>query len=105
MTRYSLVVNKKGTILSFKVVDADPELFPVKNVTGRHFSRLVGENCKKDFKYILQEISKTRRTASFWTFFSPRGSHSGPVIEWTVQPKPGGIFTTTRFELIGKDPE
>jgi len=105
MTRYSLILNKKGTILSFKVMDADPEHFPVKDMTGRHFSRLIGEDCKKDLSHILQEISRTRRTGSFRTFFSPRGSYAGPVVEWTVQPKPGNIFTTARFELVGKDPE
>jgi len=105
MTRYSLIVNKRGTILSFKVVDADPELFPVHDMTGRHFSRLIGEDCKKDLGYILHEISRTRQASSFRTFFSPRGSHAGAVVEWTVQPKPGNIFSTARFELIGKDPE
>jgi len=105
MTRYSLVLNKKGTILSFKVVDADPEQFPVKDMTGRHFSRLIGEDCRKDLRYILQEISRSRQIGSFQTFFSPRGTHTGPVVQWTVQPKPGNIFTTTRFVLIGRDPE
>ncbi|MBN9380472.1 MAG: hypothetical protein J0H74_06890 [Chitinophagaceae bacterium] len=105
MTRYSLVLNKKGTILSFKVVDADPERFPVKDMTGLHFSWLIGENCKKDLRYILQEISRTRQTRSFRTFFSPRGNLAGPVVEWTIEPKPGNIFSTARFVLIGKDPE
>jgi hypothetical protein len=105
MTRYSIVLNKRGTILSFKVVDADPELFPVKNMTGRHFSRLIGDDCRKDLGHILDEISRTRQTGSFHTFFSPRGSHAGAVVEWTVQPKPASIFSTARFELIGRDPE
>jgi len=105
MTRYSLVVNKRGTILSFKVVDADPKLFPVKDMTGRHFSRLIGDDCRKDLGHILHEISRTRQAGSFRTFFSPRGSHVGAVVEWTVQPKTGNIFSTTRFEMIGKDPE
>ena len=105
MTRYSLVVNKRGTILSFKVLDADPELFPVKDLTGRHFSRLIGEDCKKDLGHILHEISKTRQAGNFRTFFSPRGSHAGAVVEWEVHPKPGNIFSTARFEMIGKDPE
>jgi len=77
MTRYSLVVNKRGTILSFKVVDADPKLFPVKDMTGRHFSRLIGDDCRKDLGHILHEISRTRQAGSFRTFFSPRGSHAG----------------------------
>jgi hypothetical protein len=105
MARYSLIINKKGTILSFKVLDADPEKFPVKDLTGHHFSHLVGQNCKKDLGYILQEISKTRQTGNFRTFFSPKGIHAGAVVEWTVQPKPGNIFTSTRFVLIGKDPD
>jgi len=105
MTRYSLVLNKKGTILFFKVIDADPERFPVKDMTGRHFSRLVGEDCKKDLRYILREISRTREARSFRTFFSPRGTHAGPVLEWTVQPKSVSIFSTARFVLTGKDPE
>ena len=105
MTRYSLVLNKKGTILSFKVVDAEPERFPVKDMTGRHFSRLIGEDCRKDLRYILQEISRTRQAGSFQTFFSPRGMHAGPVVEWTIEPKAGNIFSAARFVLIGKDPE
>lgn len=105
MTRYSLVLNKKGTILSFKVMDVDPERFPVSDMTGRHFSHLMGEDCKKDLRHILQDISKTRQTGSFRTFFRPRGAHAGPVVEWTILPKPGNIFTTARFELIGKDAE
>ena len=105
MVRYSLVLNKKGTILSFKVMEADPEWFPVKDMTGRHFSRLIGEDCKKDLTHILQEISRSRQTGFFRTFFRPRGAHAGPVVEWTIQPKPGNIFSTARFVLIGKDPE
>lgn len=53
MTRYSLVVNKRGTILSFKVVDADPELFPVRDMTGHHFSRLIGEDLRSPFPIFL----------------------------------------------------
>src|SRR6187402_2712461 len=101
MTRYSLVLNKKGTILSFKVIDADPERFPVRNVTGHHFSRLIGEDCKKDLRHILQEITRTRQTRSFRTFFRPRGAHSGPVVEWTIQPRRGRFFSLPRFELVG----
>lgn len=105
MTRYSLILNKKGTILSFKAVDVDPERFPVKDLTGRHFSRLIGEDCRRDLRHILQQILRTRQAGSFRTFFSPRGVHAGPVIEWTIQPKPGNIFSTARFVLTGKDPE
>lgn len=105
MTRYSLVLNKNGTILSFKALDVDPERFPVRDLTGSHFSRLIGEDCKKDLRYILREILKTRQMGSFRTFFRPRGAHAGPVVEWTIQPHPGSIFSTARFELIGKDPE
>lgn len=106
MTRYALILNKKGTVLSFKVMDADPERFPVKDVTGHHFSRLIGEDCKKDLQYILKEIARTRQIGSFRTFFSPRGAHAGPVVEWTIQPRPGSFFSMApRFELVGKDPE
>jgi hypothetical protein len=106
MMRYSLVLNKKGTILSFKVMDADPERFPVKDMTGRHFSRLIGEDCRKDLKYILQQISRTRQAGNFRTLFSPRGMNVGPVIEWTIQRRPGSFFfSTARYELIGNDPE
>jgi hypothetical protein len=105
MTRYSLVLNKRGTILSFRVIDAEPEKFPVKDMTGRHFSRLIGEDCRKDLRYILQQISKTRQMGSFQTFFSPQGMHAGPVVEWTIEPKAGSIFSAARFVLTGKDPE
>lgn len=105
MTRYTIILNKKGTILSFKVVDADPDRYPVKDLTGRHFSHLVGDDCRRDLRCIFQEVSQTRLPFSFKTLFAPKGKHEGPVVEWTVQPKSISVFTRTRYLLIGKDPE
>lgn len=105
MTQYSILVNKKGTILSFKVADADPSRFPVKNLIGKHFSRLIGTNCKKDLHRIMQEASKTSKPGNFTTFLPARGTSSGPVVEWTVQPKSGNILDMllpARYLLIGR---
>jgi hypothetical protein len=105
MTRYTIELNKKGMILSFKVINADPDRFPVKNLTGRHFSYLVGDDCRRDLRSIFQQISKTRQPAVFRTLFAPKGPHSGPVVEWTVQAKSVSIFWMSRYLLTGRDPE
>ena len=105
MTRYALVLNKKGTILSFKVVNADPERFPANDITGSHFSDLIGEACRKHLDDILREISRTRKPGSFHTFFSPSTSQPGPIVEWTVEPQHPRLFTAPRFVLTGKDTE
>jgi hypothetical protein len=108
MTQFSIIVNKKGTILSYKAIDADPRKFPVKNLRGSHFSRLIGTDCKKDLRSIMQETSKTRKPSFFQTFFLPKGSFEGPVIEWTIQPKAGSLLDALfpeRYLLLGKEPE
>jgi hypothetical protein len=102
MTQYSILLSKKGTIVSFKAVNADPKKFPVKNLKGRHFSRLIGLDCKKDLRFIIQETSKTHKPASFRTFFAARGSSEGPVVEWTIQAKSGWLLAPTRYLLLGK---
>src|SRR5882762_9527263 len=103
MTKYTIEVNKRGTITSFEVVDADPSRYPVKDLTGRHFSHLVGDDCRRDLRYIFQEVSKTRNPATFKTLFAAKGKNAGPVVEWTVQPKSVSVFTMSRYLLIGKD--
>jgi hypothetical protein len=108
MTQFSIVVNRKGTILSYEAINADPRRFSVKNLRGSHFSRLIGTDCKKDLRNILQETSKTRKPTSFQTFFLPKGSFEGPVIEWTIQPKSGNLLDVLlpeRYLLVGKEPE
>lgn len=105
MAQYSLLISKKGTILSITAMNVDPKRFPVQKLTGRHFSRLIGTDCKKDLQNIIQEISKTRKPGNFRTFLASRGSHEGPVVEWTIQPKTGNILLPTRYMLVGKDPE
>ena len=105
MTRYTIELNKKGTITSFKVIDADPDRYPVKDLTGRHFSHLIGDDCRRDLRTIFQHITKTRQSVSFRTLFAPKGPHSGPVLEWTVRPKSVGFLGLSRYSLIGRDPE
>ena len=108
MTQFSIVVNKKGTILSYEALNADPKRFPVKNLRGSHFSRLIGIDCKKDLRNILLETSKTRKPASFQTFFCPKGANEGPVVEWTIQPKSGNLLAdllSERYLLVGREPE
>lgn len=102
MTQYSILLSKKGTIVSLKVESADPKRFPVRNLRGKHFSRLVGLDCRKDIYDLIQHISKTQQPASFRTFFAPRGAFEGPVVEWTIQPKTGWFFGPTRYILSGK---
>lgn len=104
MTQYSILLNKKGTIISFKVVDADPKRFPTKNLRGKHFSRLIGRDCRKDIYDIIQQISKTQEPASFRTFFAPRQYSEGPIVDWTIQSKSGWLFAPTRYILVGKEP-
>ena len=105
MTQYSILLNKKGTIVSFKVVDADPKRFPSKNLKGKHFSRLIGLDCKEDLHFIIEETTKTRKPGTFRTFSPPRGFCEGPVVEWTIQPKAGWLLAPTRYLLVGKEPE
>ncbi len=106
MTQYSILLNKKGTILSCSVTDADESRFPVKKkLTGRHFSYLIGMDCKKDLRSIIQETTKSRKPSNFKTFFSPQGSHEGPLVEWTMIPKSTSILLPTRYLLIGKAEE
>jgi hypothetical protein len=104
MTQYSILLSKTGTIVSLKIVDADPERFPVKNLRGKHFSRLIGLDCRKDIYDIIQRISRTNEPTSFKTFFASRGSSEGPVVEWTIQPKSGWLLAPTRYLLLGKEP-
>lgn len=108
MTQYSVLVNKKGTILSFKIIDADPAKFPVKKLKGSHFSKLIGFNCKKDLQHILEEASKTQKPANFQTYIRSTAGFDGPVVEWTVRPKSGTILDVlfpARYELTGKSEE
>jgi hypothetical protein len=105
MAQFSILLNKKGTILSFNVTDADPKRFPIKKLTGRHFSQLIGVDCKKDLRHIMRETSKTRKPGNFRTFLAARGSQEGPVVEWTIMPKAGYVLLPARYLLIGKDPE
>jgi hypothetical protein len=105
MAQYSLLLNKKGTILSITAMNVDPKRFPVQKLTGRHFSRLVGMDCKKDLRNIMEEASKTRKPGNFRTFLPPMGSREGLVLEWTIQPKAGYILLPARYLLIGRDPE
>jgi len=102
MTQYSILISKKGTIVSLKVENADLKRFPVKNLKGKHFSRLVGLDCRKDIYDLIQHISKTHQPANFRTFFAARGSQQGPVVEWTIQPKVSWFFAPTRYILSGK---
>jgi hypothetical protein len=106
MTQYSLTINKKGTIMSLQVVDADPNRFPVRNLKGNHFSRLLGSDCRKDLSYMLRETDKTRKPSSFRTFLPPKGSNEGPLLEWTILPKSAtllNIFFPARYVLVGKE--
>jgi hypothetical protein len=105
MAQYSLLLNKKGTILSISAINVDPKRFPVQKMTGRHFSRLIGSDCKKDLRHIMQETLKTRQPGSFRTFLAARGAQDGLVLEWTIQPKSGSIFFPARYVLVGRDPE
>ena len=73
MTQYSILLNKNGTILSFKFVDADAQKLPTKNLKGRHFSRLIGLDCKEDLRFLMQETTKTRKPGTFRTFSPPKG--------------------------------
>ncbi len=104
MTQYSVLLNKKGTIVSCKVVDADSQKLPVKNLKGRHFSRLIGLDCKVDLRFIIDETSKTGKPSTFRTFSPPRGFAEGPVVEWTIQPKSGWFLAPTRYLLVGREP-
>jgi hypothetical protein len=104
MAQYSLLINKKGTILSITAMNVDPKKFPVRKLMGRHFSHLIGTDCKKDLRYIMQEISKTRQAGCFGTFSPASGDREGPVLEWTIQPKFGNILMPVRYLLIGKEP-
>jgi hypothetical protein len=108
MAQYSLLLSKKGTILSFSVKDPDPNKFSVRKLTGRHFSSLIGADCKKDLRNIIQQISKTRKPGNFTTFLSAEGTYEGPAVEWTIQPKSGSLLTQllpSRYLLIGRIPE
>ena len=104
MTQYSILLSKTGTIVSLKIVNADPKRFPVKNLRGKHFSRLIGLDCRKDIYDLIQRISRTNEPASFTTFFASRGASEGPVVEWTIQTKSGWLLTPTRYLLVGKEP-
>ena len=105
MAQYSLLLNKKGTILSITAINVDPKRFPVQKMTGRHFSRLIGTDCKKDLRNIIQEISKTRKPGSFKTFLASRGASEGLVLEWTIQPKSSFMLLPARYLLVGRDSE
>jgi hypothetical protein len=105
MAQYSLLLNKKGTILSITAMNVDPKRFPVQKLTGRHFSRLVGSDCKKDLRNIMEETSKTRKPGNFRTFLPSIGTREGLVLEWTIQPKAGFMLLPARYLLIGRDPE
>ena len=104
MTQYSILLSKTGTIVSLKIVNADPKKLPVKNLKGRHFSRLIGMDCRKDIYDMIQQITRTNEPASFKTFSAARGNAEGPVVEWTMQPKSGWLLAPTRYLLIGKEP-
>src|SRR3981081_3975888 len=93
MAQYSLLLNKKGTILSITAMNVDPKRFPVQKLTGRHFSHLVGTDCKKDLRNIMEETSKTRKPGIFRTFLASRGSREGLVLEWTIQPRSGSFLS------------
>lgn len=106
MTQYSLTINKKGTIMSLQVIDADPKRFPVRNLKGNHFSRLLGTDCRKYLSNILREATQSRETRSFRTFLPPKGANEGPLLEWTIQPKSGtllSIFSSQKYLLVGKE--
>ena len=108
MAQYSLLLNKKGTILSFSIKDAAPHKFRVRKLTGRHFSSLIGADCKKDLRNIIQQISKTRKPGNFTTFLSAEGAYEGPAVEWTIQAKSGNLLhhlLPSRYLLIGRIPE
>jgi hypothetical protein len=108
MAQYSILLSKKGTILSLKVADSDAKKIPVKKLTGRHFSHLIGSDCKKDLRNIIQETSKSRKPGSFRTFFAARGSFEGPVVDWIIQPRSNNflnILMPARYMLIGVVPE
>ena len=102
MTQYSILLSKKGTIVSLKVDNADPKKFPVRNLKGKHFSRLIGLDCRKDIYDLIQHITRPQEPANFRTFFPARGSSEGPVVEWTIQPKVSWFFAPTRYILSGK---
>lgn len=104
MTQYSILLSKTGTIVSLKIVNADPKRFPVKNLKGRHFSRLIGMDCRKDIYDMIQQISRTNEPASFRTFCASSGNSEGPVMEWTMQCRSGWLLAPTRYLLTGKEP-
>jgi len=104
MIQYSVLLNKKGTIVAFKVVDADPRKLPIKNLKGRHFSRMIGLDCKDDLRFLIEETAKTRQPGTFRTFSPPVGFVEGPVVEWTIRQKTGWMLQPTRYLLVGREP-
>ena len=105
MTKYSIQVNSKGTILSLKVENPDPIRFSSRNLIGKNFSRLIGWDCKKDLKLILRNISKTHQPARFSTFIAPKGSNEGPIMEWTIHPRGRTLLLSNKYLLCGTEPE
>ena len=106
MTQYSIVINRKGTIMSLQVENADPSRFPVKNLKGNHFSRLLGTDCRKDLGNMLRLTDKTGASCNFKTFLPPKGAHEGPFMEWTIQarsPTLLDLFLPVRYQLVGRE--
>jgi hypothetical protein len=103
MAQYSIVVNGKGTILSVKSINIDPKKMPVKRLTGRHFSHLIGADCRKDLRNIMHETTKSRQPGNFRTFFAARGHSEGAVVEWTIQARYRNLINMVmpRYVLVG----
>jgi hypothetical protein len=101
MTKYSILVNQKGTILSFHVENPDTDRFPSEDLTGHNFGRLVGFNCWQDLDTLRKRVSKSRRPASFSTFVDLRNSGVHPIIDWTIRSGGRtGLFTQT-YQMYG----
>ncbi|HEY4060475.1 MAG TPA: hypothetical protein VGM30_01165 [Puia sp.] len=105
MTKYSIQVNSKGTILSLTVENPDPIRFPTRGLIGRNFCRLIGWDCRRDLQLILRNISRTHQPARFSTFIAPKGAAEGPVMEWTIHPKGRTLLLASKYVLYGTEPE
>ncbi len=93
--------SNKGIIVSLKAVNADPEKFPVKNLKGRHFIRLVGLDCRKDLCDIIQDL-QDKSACQFQNFFRSkrilRGSGSRMDDSTEVRLVPG----THEVSIVGE---
>jgi len=108
MTQYSILVNKRGTILSMEVKNADSTKLPVNKIKGRHFSRIAGFDCRKYLRLIMEQTSKSQEPTVFQTFFLVTGVAQNQIVEWTILPRTNHAnhlldkFIPTKYLLVGK---